>query len=102
MMKLVGAMTASSERRFRNGRRRSIRAGQITYRGANFSHRLQVGSGGAWTLFITGPRVQEWGFWCSERFVHWRDFTSGPNGETVGRGCGEIEEVRAPMREAAE
>jgi hypothetical protein len=48
----------------------------------------------AWTLFLVGPRVREWGFWCpgdggGERFVHWRDFTAGENGERVGKGCGE-------------
>jgi hypothetical protein len=46
----------------------------------------------AWTLFLVGPRAREWGFWCPghggrERFVHWRDFTAGENGELVGKGC---------------
>lgn len=42
------------------------------------------------SLFFTGPKVREWGFWCeNERFVHWRDFTAGENGEIVGRGCGD-------------
>lgn len=41
----------------------------------------------AWTLFITGPRVREWGFWCPRGWVHWRDFTAGTNGEEVGKGC---------------
>lgn len=40
-----------------------------------------------WTLFIVGPRVREWGFHCPQGWRHWREFTSGPNGETVGRGC---------------
>lgn len=40
-----------------------------------------------WTLFITGPRVREWGFWCPKGWRHWREFTAGPNGETVGKGC---------------
>lgn len=46
------------------------------------------------TLFLTGRRVRDWGFWCPgataglpERFVPWRAFTSGPNGERVGAGC---------------
>ena len=42
-----------------------------------------------WTLFITGPNVRSWGFWCpGGRWVHWRDFTAN-DGKTVGRGCGE-------------
>lgn len=41
------------------------------------------------TLFITGPKVRDWGFHCPNGWVHWRDFTAGANGEFVGRGCGE-------------
>lgn len=42
-----------------------------------------------WTLFLFGPAVREWGFWCGERFVPWREFTApGAPGET-GKGCGE-------------
>lgn len=41
-----------------------------------------------WTLFITGPRVREWGFACPQGFVHWRDFTApGSNGARTGKGC---------------
>jgi len=43
-----------------------------------------------WSLFLTGPVVRSWGFWCPKgRWVHWRDFTAGDRGEIVGRGCGE-------------
>lgn len=42
-----------------------------------------------WTLVFTGARVREWGFWCPKGFVHWKDFTSGPKGETIGKGCEE-------------
>jgi hypothetical protein len=41
----------------------------------------------AWTLFITGPRVREWGFWCPQGWVHWRKFTAGARGESIGKGC---------------
>lgn len=41
-----------------------------------------------WTLFITGPRMREWGFHCPERgWVHWRDFTSPADSGQIGRGC---------------
>jgi hypothetical protein len=40
-----------------------------------------------WTLFITGPRVRDWGFLCPQGWRHWRDFTAGEHGETVGKGC---------------
>lgn len=73
-----------------NGRFRSISAGSLIYRGAAFKHRLVIPkSGSVVTVFVTGPKVREWGFWCPRGFVHWRDFTAGPNGETVGKGCGE-------------
>ncbi len=40
----------------------------------------------AYTLFITGPRIREWGFLCPQGWRHWKEFTSS-NGEEVGRGC---------------
>lgn len=71
---------------------RPICQGAWTFREARFTHRLEVPNaarGKTWTLFITGPRVREWGFHCPKGFVPWRDFTAGAQGETVGRGCGE-------------
>jgi hypothetical protein len=41
----------------------------------------------AWTLFITGPRVREWGFHCPNGWRHWREFTNAANPGEVGRGC---------------
>lgn len=72
--------------------------GDMIYRRADHRHRvvLHRDEAGqpipAWTVFFVGYRVRQWGFWCpradgTERFVHWRDFTTGPNGETVGKGC---------------
>lgn len=63
------------------------RTGSVVFRRPTSSHRLIVDQDGAWTLFVTGPRVREWGFWCPKGWVHWKDFTAGPRGETVGRGC---------------
>jgi hypothetical protein len=67
-----------------------IRAGEWRLRSPHLAHRLIVPvPGNTWTLFITGPRTREWGFHCPQGWVHWLDFTAGPHGETVGRGCGE-------------
>jgi hypothetical protein len=67
-------------------------AGSIVSRQASDSHRLEILPGErAVSLFMTGPKVREWGFWCPNGWVHWRDFTAGDNGELVGRGCGEHE-----------
>lgn len=69
------------------------RAGSIAYRPATHKHRVELvkrpdGSPiPCWTLVLTGPRVREWGFWCPQGFVNWKDFTTGENGERVGRGC---------------
>lgn len=43
----------------------------------------------AWTIFITGPKIREWGFWCSGwKFVHWKDFTTPTDKGKTGKGCG--------------
>lgn len=58
------------------------------FRTANFAHRLVLLGAEAWTLFITGPRIRDWGFHCPKGWVPWQDFTS-PDGRYVGKGCGE-------------
>jgi hypothetical protein len=41
-----------------------------------------------WTVFITGPRVREWGFYCMERgWIHWKRFTAPNDKGAVGAGC---------------
>lgn len=41
-----------------------------------------------WTVFITGPRVREWGFYCMERgWIHWKRFTAAGDPGAVGKGC---------------
>lgn len=55
-----------------------------------FAKPMIVGELPVWTLFITGPNVRTWGFWCPKGWVAWRDFTNpADDGRTVGRGCGE-------------
>lgn len=56
-------------------------------RSGNIAHRIELFNGPVWTLFITGPRYQEWGFLCPKGFVHWRDFTSPADTGSVGKGC---------------
>jgi hypothetical protein len=66
---------------------RIVRAGQWRLRRAAYAHRMALHAGDCHTLFLTGPRIREWGFWCPQGWRHWRAFTSGRNGETIGRGC---------------
>lgn len=41
-----------------------------------------------WTIFITGPRVREWGFYCPKGWRHWKIFVADTDtGNTTGRGC---------------
>ncbi len=66
--------------------------GSVIFRRATDRHRVElVDSQPAWTLFITGRKVREWGFWCPQGWRHWKDFTrttvEGMPGNEIGRGC---------------
>lgn len=67
------------------------RRGQFIFRRARALHRLVVGEGEAWTLFITGPIVRGWGFQCPQGWVPWTEFVDPDHPGKVGRGCGEGE-----------
>jgi hypothetical protein len=70
--------------------RRIRTAGDIVFRRAESAHRIELHDGPCWTLFITGPKIREWGFHCPKGWRHWRVFTNpADNGATIGRGCGE-------------
>lgn len=71
---------------------RQMRPGAVVWRGSRFAHRLFLppsGAGYAWTLFLTGPVVREWGFYCPAGWRHWRDFTAARDGGPgqIGKGC---------------
>ena len=82
------------------------------FRAATAQHRLVVGSRrdvradipfpkSVWTIFITGPRVRDWGFQCPDDspaggWRHWKDFV-GLNPGEVGRGCGEMDSGQAGL-----
>ena len=50
------------------------------------AHRIELNHGPCWTLFITGPRVREWGFIWDHGWRHWTEFCAADPGQ-VGRGC---------------
>ena len=67
--------------------RRTYRRGAIRLRPATYRHRIElVEQQPAWTLFVTGPRVREWGFHCPQGWRHWKDFVS-KDGTEIGNGC---------------
>ncbi|WP_152982221.1 hypothetical protein [Prosthecomicrobium hirschii] len=68
---------------------RTVReAGAVKARRAGTAHRIELHAGPCWTLFVTGPRLRDWGFHCPQGWRHWRDFTNPlDGGRTVGRGC---------------
>lgn len=39
------------------------------FREATHAHIMRLQTKNAWTLFITGPRIREWGFWVSEPVI---------------------------------
>lgn len=72
---------------------------RVVLRGPTSAHRVQLfqpwtadpdeRETPVWTLFITGPRVRNWGFHCPKRWVPWQQFVSTSDSGQVGRGCGE-------------
>lgn len=66
---------------------REVRPGDIVLRGARFAHRMIVPDPGALTIFITGPRVREWGFVWPKGWVPWKVFVDDRDTGRVGRGC---------------
>lgn len=64
--------------------------GSIVFRRATAAHRLAIGAGATcWSLFITGPNVRDWGFWCPQGWKHWQKFVDMTNTGAIGPGCGE-------------
>jgi hypothetical protein len=50
------------------------------------AHRIEIDVP-CWSLFITGPRVREWGFHCPQGWRHWSEFVDDKNSGKVGKGC---------------
>lgn len=72
----------------RGGRSTIRRPWRPTFRLPGTAHRIEIMDGKpVWTLFITGPRVREWGFHCPKGWVHWEVFTKRGSPGEVGPGC---------------
>lgn len=66
-----------------------LKSGTFKFRYASFAHRIELHNGPCWTLFITGPRIREWGFHCPKGWRHWTVFTKPGASNEIGAGCGE-------------
>lgn len=63
------------------------RAGSFRVRGPWFAHRLDPLEGEVWTVFLTGPKIRAWGFWCPKGWLHWKRFTAPDDTGKIGKGC---------------
>lgn len=64
-----------------------IVSGDWRFRRARYAHRLELVSGNATTLFLTGPKVRQWGFWCPQGWRPWRRFVDPDDPGKPGPGC---------------
>jgi len=88
---LIGGRLGEHYLRRSEARYREVRRWVPLLRSAEFAHRLVLPDSdqGAWTIFMTGPKVRVWGFLCPRGWVDWRTFTKPERPGEVGRGCGE-------------
>jgi hypothetical protein len=63
------------------------RSGGWKFRWGPAAHRIELAGEPCWTVFITGPRVREWGFHCPQGWIHWKRFTAPGDKGAVGKGC---------------
>lgn len=61
----------------------------IYFRRPSTAHRVEIlpECPSVWTLFITGPRVRDWGFHCPNGWRHWKEFVDARDAGQIGRGC---------------
>jgi len=53
---------------------RTVTAWRPHFRASHFRHRVEVSNAPLWTLVVTGPKSNEWGFWQGQQFVHNSDW----------------------------
>ncbi|WP_099866048.1 hypothetical protein [Pararhizobium haloflavum] len=70
------------------GKLRLIEKGEFRLRRASTAHRLTLPPDQTCeTLFITGPKIREWGFHCPQGWRRWQDFVAKGDSGAVGPGC---------------
>jgi hypothetical protein len=61
--------------------------GAVKLRGARYAHRVELIDGPCWSLFLTGPRLHNWGFHCPAGWRPWQQFVDSKDAGQIGRGC---------------
>ena len=68
--------------------RKIRKAGAVVLRRATAAHRLELVAGQPCrSLFLTGPRIREWGFHCPRGWILWKAFTAEDDSGAIGAGC---------------
>lgn len=64
-------------------------AGEWKFRWGRSPHRIELPARVfCVTLFITGPRIRNWGFHCPEEgWIPWERFTASDDSGSIGPGC---------------
>ena len=84
----IYAPHGSDPRDKRRHARRIHKAGDVIWRSARFSHRIELIGNRSLTLFFVSPNVRRWGFWCPAGWRHWKQYVSADDSGKIGGGCG--------------
>jgi hypothetical protein len=68
-------------------RRTRRQVGDMKARTPWSAHRLELVDGDCWTLFLTGPRLRQWGFHCPKGWRPHEQFNDPNDPGAIGRGC---------------
>lgn len=64
--------------------------GTVVLRRSVAAHRIEIEPGTfVRSLFITGPRLRDWGFHCPAGWMPWQKFTASDDRGAIGKGCGD-------------
>lgn len=66
------------------------KAGSITFRSPRFMHWIEIDKP-VYTLFITGPKVRDWGFLCDKEWVSHERYIERRGPDRLANGCGEFD-----------
>lgn len=86
--RLVEELFCPARIRLMKGMRRELTPGMSAMRAAEEIHRVVEVEPGTITLFVTGRKAREWGFWLEGRFIPWREYHGFPPDMTADYRAG--------------